>query len=349
MDGLHPILASAASQQIGVALALMTAVFWAISPLCWASVGQRIGSFSVLLLRGLLASTMLLLLLLPVYVLLRGGTIPLPSSAQLWWILLSGIAGMAIGDALYYEALVTLGPRRTTQILTLAPVAAVALGWMYLDEQLNALRLMGIVTVLAATAYAVLARQRATRQETDRPTDTNIASPSGNTLAPQNGVATEVNHSSKPHEPGYVTAAGIAFAVAGAVCVGLGAVTMRQAFRVGELDMVFATVLRVASSTCLLWLIPLFRGRVMSTIRPLADGFILPRVLLGTLAGPLLGMLCYVGAIKYIEAGIASTLTSMSPLFILPLIAMRYQAKLTWRIAIATALASAGVGLIFLG
>lgn len=346
------MLAVAAAESIGVLLALLTAVLWAISPLCWASVGQRIGSFSVLLLRGLLASVMLVGLLLPIYMLLRDGAISLPTSGQLWWIILSGIAGMAVGDALYYEALVTLGPRRTTQILTLAPVAAVALGWLFLDEKLNAQRLGGIAIVLAATAYAVLARQRATHQETDRPTDTNIASPSGNTLAPQDDPGTVVNDvatvSSKPREPGYVTAAGIAFAGAGAICVGLGAVTLRQAFRMGELDMVLATVLRVASSTCLLWLIPLIRGRVISTIRPLADGFVLPRVILGTLAGPLLGMVCYVGSIKYIPAGIASTLTSMSPLFILPMIAFRYQAKLTWGIVIATALASIGVGMISL-
>ena len=41
---------------IGAGLALGTAVFWGISPLCFASAGRRIGSYPVALLRVALAT-----------------------------------------------------------------------------------------------------------------------------------------------------------------------------------------------------------------------------------------------------------------------------------------------------
>src|SRR4051794_18681906 len=89
----------------GAGLAVFTAIAWGISPMFMASVGRRIGSWHTNLLRVLLASMVLLVLVLPVYWLLRGGLI-VPRLNQCMWLAISGTVGMVIGDACYYEALV---------------------------------------------------------------------------------------------------------------------------------------------------------------------------------------------------------------------------------------------------
>ncbi|MEX0775155.1 MAG: DMT family transporter [Phycisphaeraceae bacterium] len=333
-------------QTLGIALGLMTAFFWAISPLCWASVGKRIGSFRVLLLRSALASA-LLLLVLPAYLVVIPAA-AWPTTVQMLWIIVSGFLGMGIGDALCYEAFATLGPRRTTQILTLAPVGAVIMGWM-IGEHLEALHVLGIVVVLAATAWAVLARQHATLQE-DAPARTGLASPSWNTVAPLSGNGGERRQNTVVHsnEPGHLTLIGIVLAVAGAACVGFGAVAGRQAFRMGELDPFIATVLRVSTSGLALWFVPLCRGQTAWVFAPLRDRRVARRMALGVVSGPILGMVCYVAALRLIEAGLVSTMSATSPLFILPMIMWRYHVRLPLAVVIAALLAAAGIAMIYL-
>ncbi|HOW69369.1 MAG TPA: DMT family transporter [Phycisphaerae bacterium] len=307
-----PILAASTE---GVVLSLFTALCWAISPMCVASAGRKIGSFPVLLLRSL-AAAFLLLAMLPIYIHFAGLQWVWPSGMQMVWLVLSSITGMVIGDALLYEGLVLLGPRRCTQILTLAPVAAVLLGWWLLGEHLNQQALGGIGLVLAATAYATAAKP-----------------PQGD----------------ESREPGRLTVTGIALAVGAAFCVGAGAATGRLAFKDGPpLDAVVATVIRVGTAAVLLWVIPLAQGTTGQTLGHLRDRFILGRLAGGIATGPICGMLCYLFALKNLEAGLVSTLVAMSPLFILPMMAIRYRMRIGLRITAATGLATVGVALITL-
>jgi len=312
---MAPLLLSTSS--LGVSLSLITAVLWALSPLCWASAGRRIGSYPVITLRSLLA-TVLLLALLPVYRLLTGTAMTAPSLDQTFWLIISSLTGLIVGDILLFEALVRIGPRRGTQILTLAPVASVVLAWLYLGERLSIIPLVGIVLTLGATLYAV------------------IATP-------------DAAESSQRSDPGRLSAGGIMMAAIGAMLVGVGAVTTRQAFRSGPpLDAVVAATVRVGTSAVFLGIVPLVRGHGVRLVSHLRDGFVLSRVIAGTLAGPVAGMLCYVLALKHLEAGLVSTLVALSPLFILPMIVWRYGVRIRLGIIVATLAACAGVAMICL-
>ena len=152
---------------------------------------------------------------------------------------------------------------------------------------------------------------------------------------------------SGPTNPITPPLAGILLAVGSAIGLGLGAVAARNAFLSGPpLDPILATTLRVVTCALTLWLVPLFRGRMRKTFGALRDPHILSRVALGTLVGPFIGMICYVAALKFTAAGIVSTLSATSPLFILPMIVLRYKAKLTMGTILAAALAVAGIALI---
>ena len=297
----------------GVVLSLITALCWAISPMCVASAGRKIGSFPVLLIRSL-AAGLLLLAFLPVYAHLVGLRLVLPSRMEIVWLVLSSTTGMVIGDALLYEALVLLGPRRCTQILTVAPVASVVLGWMMLDERLGWKAMSGIALALAATGYATAAKPP--------PSD-------------------------ESREPGRLSVLGIILAIGAAICVGAGAVTARVAYKANpSLDPVLATVIRVGTAAIMLWVIPVARGTVGRTLAHLRDPFIVGRMAGGIATGPICGMLCYLFALKSLETGLVSTLVAMSPLFILPMVAIRYRMRIGVHITAATALATAGVALI---
>lgn len=345
-----------ASSSQGVVLSLMAACFWAVSPICFASAGRRIGSLRVVVLRTVMAS-LLLWLVLPLYGWTTLGSLPaLPDARQFFWLAISALFGMAIGDGLIYEALVIIGPRRSTQILTLAPVAAIIPGWLWLGETLSWKTLIGVALVLAGTSYAVLAGGKKDDRKAELPCAEDSSSSDGSadairkTTAEKDrvSVAEEIAdlQPTTRGEPGRVSTVGIGFAAAGALCVGFGAVAVRKAFLDGSMDVVAATAVRVTTAAIMLGLIPLCSGRVRHTLAGLRDAATVRRLGLGVLAGPFLGMLCYIFAFKQLEAGLVSTMTATSPLFILPMLAIRYRMHIGWKLAGATALAVAGIACI---
>jgi drug/metabolite transporter (DMT)-like permease len=297
---------------IGAGLALGAAVCWGISPLLFASAARRIGSYPVALLRLALA-TALLLAVLTAYRAATHVAISMPAGWQWFWLLVSGVLGMGFGDLLGYEAMATLGPRRTTQMTTVAPVAAVLLGWVWLGETFRPVTLLGIAVVLVATSYAVLVRSR---QEAD------------------------------DREPGRVSPWGLFCAVAGAVLMGVGAVTLRQAFRLGPIDLLLATALRVGGTAVFFWMIAAARLDMVRIWRTMGDPAVRSRVVLGSLLGPFAGMICYVSSLNFLQAGLVSTLSSISPLVLLPIVYLRYKARIGWDVVAACAMAIAGIAII---
>lgn len=303
--------------QTGVALSVLTAIFWAISPLFIASVGRRIGSFNTNLLRATLAAVALATIVLPAAALLRGAGFEWPPARVLMWVVGSGLMGMVIGDACFYEALVLLGPRRAVKLNTLAPVVTLTIGWLALGEALTARALGGAALIIGAVVYAAFAPTDVPGRET--------------------------------REPGGVSAVGLLCGLGSAVFIALGSVLMRVAYKTrgGErLDPLLATTIRVAASAAILWLFPLARGRGGQVLATLRDRDVRHRLALGTLMGAFLGMICFISAFKYAPAGLVSTITATSPLVILPLVAWRYHVRIGWGLVIAGVVAVAGVGLI---
>lgn len=312
----------AATSTLGLGLAVATAFLWALSPMLMASAGRRIGSFNTVVTRAAIAA-LLLLVVMSIYLLIpRAPDAPpiFPTREQLFWMVLSGIAGMTLGDFLIYESLVLIGPRRTVQTLTLAPVFSVLLGWFVLDEVFRPRTLLGMTLVIAGTSYAVFAGRR---------------------------PDLEVNsNGKKSSEPTTLHPVGLLFALGGAICTGAGAVAARKAFRLAPLDSLSATTIRVWTCALSMWLVPLLTGRVIKVIHSWRDREALKRIVLGTLAGAFLGMICYVAALKNAEAGVVSTLVAMAPLFIMPMVAYRYHTRIGWDVVISAGSAVLGVALI---
>jgi drug/metabolite transporter (DMT)-like permease len=318
---------------LGIGLALGAAVLWAVSPMVMASVGRRIGSHPTNLLRLLIAGTFFLALL-PVY-LLANGRVGAPTGWQWVWLILSGLVGMVLGDACFYEALVLLGPRRAIKVNTLAPVVALAVGWVWQNETLTGRALAGAGLVIGAVAYTAFAdASRRVAVAEDAPAAEDL---------PAAGRARV--------EPGRMSGAGVAFGVGSAVCIALGAVFARKAFLApaGDgrpLDPIVATVVRVGTAAGIFWLLPIFAGGAREVVGHMRERSVRARMLIGTGCGAIAGMVCYLAALRHAPAGLVSTLVSTSTLVVIPLTAVRYRMRIPWDVTVAATVAVVGVGMI---
>ncbi|MBN2037853.1 MAG: DMT family transporter, partial [Chitinispirillaceae bacterium] len=140
---------------LGMALAFGASIFWTISPVCFAAAGRKIGAYNVNVLRLAMAGLMLGAIGI-VYALCAGGfdLFAVPFKGFLY-LVLSGLFGLVVGDMFYLRSLTLLGPRRTTQFITLAPILPVIFAWIILGEALSWNLLLGIALIVGGIAYIV--------------------------------------------------------------------------------------------------------------------------------------------------------------------------------------------------
>src|SRR5918995_637766 len=84
---------------------------------------------------------------------------PLPFSAEgsRWlWLAFSGVIGLSLGDAFLFQALISVGPRLGTLLLSLAPIFGSIIAWFFFGEILSFLQITGIILSLAGIAWVVL-------------------------------------------------------------------------------------------------------------------------------------------------------------------------------------------------
>jgi drug/metabolite transporter (DMT)-like permease len=297
----------------GAFLALLASCCWTFAPFLFSSAVRRIGPYYSNFWRLIMASTVLWIIagcLILVSPSATKGITPV----SVGWMALSGIMGLSVGDFFYFKALGFLGPRRTLQILTAVPIVSALGAWLFLREILSAFAVAGITL----TVGAILAVNWFDKKE----------------------AATA--------EPGRFSTTGIWFAVLGTACQGAGAVLMRQAYHsAGELNTIAATAIRISAAATVLVLLALFTGKIRGSVKAVPSRHAFGRLAAGTALGPVLGMLFYVASLKFAPAGIASTMSSLSPVLIIPITAWRYKTRLNWKAMVAMAVAIAGVVLIF--
>jgi drug/metabolite transporter (DMT)-like permease len=114
-----------------------------------------------------------------------------------------------------------------------------------------------------------------------------------------------------------------------------------------DLSPLYATTVRIAAAAVALIVFATWRGNGLhSSLTALRKPRVLPRLLAGTLAGPILGMTCYIAAMKYQPAGIVVTITFMTPLLVMPLGAWHYGTRIGLRALGGAAAALAGIILL---
>ncbi len=145
----------------GEIAALLTACCWSTNSVLFSLAGRRVGSPTVNIARLAWA----LIAMVALHVVLLGS--PFPFWAEPWrfgWLGISGLIGFALGDAVLFEALVRLGPRLAMLVMTLWPVFATILAWIFLGERLSLGRLGAMGLTLGGIAWVVAEKDGRTEE-----------------------------------------------------------------------------------------------------------------------------------------------------------------------------------------
>jgi drug/metabolite transporter (DMT)-like permease len=308
-----------AIQLLGEAAAVTTSTLWTGNSILFTSAGKRIGPISVNAIRIAIA----VVLLSVTHIIFFGTIVPDANNGQWFWMGISGVVGLGIGDFALFAAYVRIGPRKSLLLMSLAPVCSVVLGYLVLDEVLGFWTLAGIGITLVGIVVVIIEREKVTGGETE------------NTGQVRDMI-------------------GISLAVIGAVGQGVGLVLAKYGiFNAADdiskpLDSLSATLMRMLIGAIFVWIVITVWGRLPEIRKGLQDRRGAKLTAAGAFIGPYLGVWFSVIAVTYTEVGIASTLMSLMPVMIIPVVWILYKEKTNWRGIGGAVVAVAGVAIIFL-
>ena len=280
----------------------------------FTSAGKRVGSFGVNVFR----TTIAIALLGGAHVVLLGVLLPAASSAQWFWMGLSGIVGLGIGDFGLFAAYVTIGPRRTLLIQASSPIFASVLAFSMLGETFGLLSILGVAVTLTGIVIVLLEREE----------------------------KSEETFEAKKRKTW-----GVFFALVSAMGQGFGAVLSKKGMYAGvsvAMNPLSAALIRMLLTGLFVWACALFAGKLPSLRKAVKDKEGIKFTAAGALVGPFIGMTLSMVALANADTGIAQTLMSLMPVIIIPVIWIIYRDRTSWRGMLGALIAVIGVAILFL-
>ncbi|MBD2048033.1 DMT family transporter [Coleofasciculus sp. FACHB-64] len=291
----------------GELAALSAAFLWAIASLVYSRLGRQIPPLELNLFKGIIAIAFLVLTLL-----LQGQLLPEINPTALTLLLLSGVLGIGLGDTAYFAAINCLGARRTLILETLAPPLTAVLALVFLQEQLTAAAWCGILLTILGVVWVVTERV-------------------------PNSTA----------ESKHLTMRGISWGLLAAVAQATGAVLSRTALIQSSISPLWSTLVRLGAGVLVLLLWKLLGQRqVNGWLKPLQSWRIVGVIVITAFFSTYLGIWLQQTSLKFAPAGIAQTLSSTSPLFVLPL-AIWMGDVVSFRAILGVLVALGGVAVLF--
>lgn len=297
----------------GELAALGTSLCFAFGSTLFTFAGRELGAQRVNRIRLLLAAALFAL----IHLLLLGRLFPAnPPADSVGWLMLSGIVGLALGDMFLLQAFVLIGPRLSMLMMALAPMFSTVIAWLFLHETLTGQQLLGIALVIAGVVTVVAERQQGAR--------------------PSSIVAT-----------GRAYRIGLLCALGGSLGQAVGTVFSRLAL-VGGFEPLSASLIRTGTAAIVLWVVALLQRQIAPTIRALQAK---PKATLNitgaTFVGPVVGVWLSLIAVQRTSVGIASTLTSLTPIFLIPISYFAFKERPTRQTIVGTLIAFVGTVLLF--
>jgi len=294
---------------IGELAALFTSVCFTGTSVLFTQASQQVGSTVVNRTRVLLALIFLMILNWALY----GAPLPLDAGAERWfWFGLSGAIGYAMGDAFLFQAFLWIGTQRSMLMMSLAPLISAALAWVFFGETLTGIQMLGVIVTLAGIAWVILRRDSNPARVAEKP------------------------------------ALGVLFGLGAAIGQAVGFVLSKQGLT-GGFSPITGNAIRMLAAVIVLWGLVIAQGKAGRTLDALRGH---PRVLamlsLASFTGPVLGVTSSLFALQYTQIGIASTLTALPPVFLLPVGWLAFKEKFDWGAVLGTLVAIGGVALLFL-
>ena len=230
------------------------------------------------------------------------------STRSMIFLGLSGILGIAIGDTFFFLSLMQLGPRRASLMGSLNPVTIAVAATLFLGESPTPGVWAGIVVTTLGVGWVLWERAGDKGSES--------------------------------------IALGIRYGLLSVLCT-TGAVLLAKV-GVVSVPTVQAAWIRLLAGSAGLMLWGFSRSELVKWVSPFSKVALLAKVATVVSVVVVGGFWLSILSLKHIDAAIAGTLNSTSPLFILPLTVIFLGEKLSFRTVMGTAVAVSGVALILM-
>jgi drug/metabolite transporter (DMT)-like permease len=296
---------------IGELAAIVTSICFSIGPTFFTMAGHLVGSVVVNRTRLVVAFIYLAI----VHSIIYGTPLPFDASADRWfWLSLSGVIGFVIGDAALFQAFITIGTRLTMLIFAISPVISAILAWVFLEENLTALQIIGMAITLSGVAWVVAEKENQPQQ----------------TLSKRE------------------YAWGLFLGVAGAVGQSGGMITAKLGLY-GDFPPLSGQIIRMVAAMVIIWIMTFISRQAKETVQKfLGQGDAVKFILIASIIGPFIGVWFSLLSIQNTSLGVASTLMALPPVFLIPIGYFVFKERITLRAIIGTLVALGGVAVLFL-
>jgi drug/metabolite transporter (DMT)-like permease len=302
---------------LGELISIGVAFSWTATALLSEFGSKRLGNLTLNVLRMALAIIFAMVMFWAVL-----GT-PLPAGITMeacGWMLLSGLVGYVIGDYCLFQCYIIIGSRYGQLFMTLAPLAAALMAWITLGQEMNGMSILAMIVTLAGISISVLGRGEHHKVSLKLPLN------------------------------------GVLFAIAAALCQGIGLVLSKIGMDHYDTTATPAWVIPFSANflRCIAGIIGFgillyFREGLSPLREALHDRKGMAVATATTIFGPFVGVGFSLMAVQYTEAGIASTLMALTPIIIILPSYWLFQQKITWKAVVGAFISVIGVSLFFLG
>lgn len=293
----------------GESAGIGAAICWAIASLLYARVA--VSATTITVYKNSLATIVMFVAL---YFVNRGGSNGFwHANLRAWWFLgLSAVIGLLVGDAWYFRSLQILGPRRGLVITALTPLVSAGLGWYYLAEQLNSQTWLAILSTVCGIIIVV-------------------AEP---------GVEQE-RPNLFPADPRW----GVMLGIGSVMCQSIGALLAKIGmYDIGITEGTFIRLFIASVAGIVGGRLLGHQGQWAKLARSREQ---LYGLTLAAFLGTVLGVWLMLAAFKLTTTGVAATLTSLSPVFVMPLVVVFLRQRISVAAVVGAMLAMFGVALMF--
>ena len=247
------------------------------------------------------------------------------------WLAISGLIGFVMGDFFLFNSYTLICSRSTQLFMTLGTPFAVIAGVFILNQQLSLLSMAGICVTLSGIFISILGRENN-------------------------------NEGEKSTIKLKLPVKGVIFGVMAALGQGIGLVfsklglnsytesmAVNNASENTVMMMPFAaSMIRTIAGLVGFFIIMLATNRLGSIGQAIKQRKTMAVASMGTFFGPFVGVSFSLIAVQYAPVGIASILTSLSPIFILLPYHFIYKQKITNIEVIGAFISIIGIGILFI-
>lgn len=292
---------------LGELAALGTAVCWTLNAIAFESAGKRVGSLSVNYIRLLIA----FILLSITSFFARGLVLPVDATGHVWfWLSISGLIGFVLGDIFLFEAFVQIGSRISLLIMSAAPPIAALAGFLIMGERITALNLVGMFLTMIGISLVILSKN-----------------PGGEKI--------KLNRPIK----------GLIYASLGALGQAFGLIFSK--YGMGSYSPLGAVQVRQIAAIITFTVIITVRKKWSEIRVAFNHKQALGAIAIGAMLGPFIGVTLSLIALQHTAAGIVSSLTSVSPVLIIPLSVGVFKENVQPREILGAVISISGIILLF--